>query len=90
MAKTKNELAALAVRLFANIDQSDQWDNYGMTESMFEHVDKKFLLKLIEDLKTSVETNVEYGGQYLADDDDVVQEALKEARKVLGEPDKED
>ena len=34
MAKnmTKKDLAALAVRLFNNIDQADQWDNYNMKE----------------------------------------------------------
>lgn len=87
MAKTKKELAELAIRLFANIDQSDQWDNYNMTERCFEHVDRKFLLSIIDDLKSSVETNIQFGGKYLVDDEDVVQKALAEARKVLGEKD---
>lgn len=88
MAKTKKELAALAVRLFANIDQANQWDNYNMTEKCFEHVDKTFLLTIIADLKDSVQSNVEYD-RFLCDDDETIQEALKEARKVLGE-DEED
>jgi hypothetical protein len=87
MAKTKKELAELAIRLFSNIDQSDQWDNYNMTERCFEHVDKKFLLSIIDDLKSSVEANIRFGGKYLVDDEDVVQEALAQARKVLGEID---
>lgn len=86
MAKTKKELADLAVRLFANIDQSDQWDNYNMTEKCFEHVDKKFLIELIRDLKDSVEHNVQWD-KYLVDDEETIQEALADARKVLGEMD---
>ena len=87
MAKTKKELADLAIRLFANIDQADQWDNYSMTEKCIRHVDKKFLLEIIEDLKGSVESNVQFGGKFLLDDEETVQEILKEARKVLGESD---
>lgn len=87
MANTKKELAELAIRLFANIDQSDQWDNYSMTEECFKHVDKKFLLYIIKDLKDSVEMNIENGGKYLVDDEDVIDEALSKARKVLGEDD---
>ena len=87
MAKTKKELADLAIRLFDNIDQADQWDNYSMTEKCIRHVDRKFLLEIIEDLKDSVESNVQFGGKFLLDDEETVQEILKEARKVLGESD---
>ena len=89
MAKnmTKKDLAELAIRLFANIDQSDQWDNYSMTEECIKHVDKKFLLHLIDDLRTSVKSNVEYGGKYLVDDDEEVERILREAGKILGEDD---
>jgi hypothetical protein len=85
--KTKKELAELATRLFNNIDQANQWDNYSLTEKCFEHVDKAFLLEIIDDLKSSVETNVHFGGRFLLDDDDAVAELLKEAREVLGEND---
>lgn len=85
--RTKKELAELAIRLFANIDQSDQWDNYSMTEECIKHVDKKFLLRFIDDLRTSVKSNVDYGGKYLVDDDEEVERILREAGEVLGEND---
>ena len=85
--RTKKELAELAIRLFANIDQSDQWDNYSKTEECIKHVDKKFLLRLIDDLRTSVKSNVDYGGKYLVDDDEEVERILREAGEVLGEND---
>ena len=89
MAKniTKKDLAALAVRLFNNIDQADQWDNYNMTEKCFEHVDKAFLLTIIEDLKGSVECNLRHTDRFFVDDEEEVKNLLARARKVLGEDD---
>ena len=43
MAKTKKELAELAVKLFDNIDQADQFD----IKDLFYHCDNAFLLYLI-------------------------------------------
>jgi hypothetical protein len=84
MAKNKKELAELAIRLFANIDQANQWDNYNMTEQCMRHVDNSFLIYLISHLKDAVEQNVAEG-KYLCDDDITIQNALRDARKVLGE-----
>ena len=85
MAKTKKELAELAIRLFNNIDQGDQAPDI---DEMFRHLDNGHLLKVIGEMKTAVEQNVEYGrNEYLLNDDDEIQEMLKKARKVLGEDD---
>ena len=49
----KKELAKLAINLFDNIDQADQFDVY----ELFEHLDKTFLLKLIEDFYNAILQN---------------------------------
>ena len=91
MAKTKKELADLAVRLFNNIDQADQFDNYGWIEKMFYHVDKAFLLELIEDLRDSVQCNINLGAcRFLFDSEEDVEKMLEEARKILGETENEE
>jgi hypothetical protein len=86
MAKTKKELAALVWRLFANIDEANQsLDMMGI----FNHLDNAYLLYLVKELKDTVEQNIEWG-QFLCDDEETLREALKEARKVLGEIEDED
>ena len=88
MAKTKKELAELAIRLFNNIDQGDQAPDI---DEMFRHLDKQHLLKVIGEMKRAVEQNVEYGNhEYLLNDEDEIEDMLDEARKVLGEPDEDD
>lgn len=52
---TKKELAEIAIKLFNNIDQAEQFDVY----ELFYHCDKKFLLDVISRLKEIVEENVE-------------------------------
>ena len=85
MAKTKKELADLAIQLFNNIDQGDQTPDI---DEMFRHLDKQHLLTVIGEMKGSVEQNIRYGKhEYLLNDDDEITEMLKEARKVLGEED---
>ena len=87
MAKTKKELAELAIRLFNNIDQGDQAPDI---DEMFRHLDKQHLLKVIGEMKHAVEQNIEYGNyEYQLNDDDEIEDMLKEARKVLGEPNAE-
>lgn len=87
MAKTKKELADLAVRLFNNIDQADQFDNCGWIEKMFYHVDKACLIELIEDLRDAVQNNIHLGAvRFLFDSEEDLEDMLEEARKVLGEP----
>ena len=50
----KKELADLALRLFGNIDQAEQFN----VNELFYHCDNKFLLKIIADLTESVKENV--------------------------------
>ena len=86
MAKNKKELADLAARLFNNIDQADQFDNYGWIEKMFYHLDKAFLLELICDLRDSVQSNIDVGAyKVLFDTPEEIEDMLNEVRKVLGE-----
>jgi hypothetical protein len=85
MAKTKQELAELTIRLFNNIDQADQGPD--MNE-VFRHLDKSHLMTLIKEMKRAVEQNVEFGKhELLLNDEDEIEGMLEEARKVLGEKD---
>lgn len=85
MAKTKQELAELAIRLFNNIDQADQGPDMN---KVFRHLDKSHLMTLIEEMKCAVEQNVEFGKhELLLNDKDEIEGMLEEARKVLGEDD---
>lgn len=52
---TKKELAEIAIKLFNNIDQAEQFNIY----ELFYHCDKKFLLDIISRLKEIVEENIE-------------------------------
>ena len=55
----KKELADLAVRLFHNIDQAEQFD----VIPLFYHCDNKFLLQIIERLAEAVKDNVAERGK---------------------------
>ena len=55
----KKELADLAVRLFHNIDQAEQFD----VIPLFYHCDNKFLLQTIEHLAEAVKDNVAERGK---------------------------
>lgn len=74
---TRKELADLAVKLFDNIDQADQFDPY----PMFYHCDKKFLLHLISNMLDSIEQN---DGRYTIMSEDELAEVVAKAQKVLG------
>lgn len=76
MSKTKQELAELAVQLFNNIDQADQFD----VKDLFYHCDNAFLLYLIGELKNTVEDN---DGQFQVNSDEELSKILKSANKVL-------
>lgn len=87
----KKELANLAVRLFHNIDQAEQFD----VIPLFYHCDNKFLLKTIEHLVEAVKDNVDERGKRFsmrgenisADDEELkeifalVEKALKESER---------
>lgn len=51
----KKELADIAVKLFNNIDQAEQFD----VNELFYHCDNKFLLDVIERLEITVKENIE-------------------------------
>lgn len=75
----KKELAKLAVNLFDNIDQADQFDVY----ELFNHLDNAFLLKLIEDFYNTILQNKELGRTFYTMSEDEVEEVLAKARKIL-------
>lgn len=51
---TKKELANLAIRLFNNIDQAEQFN----VNELFYHCNNKYLLETIESLAETVKENV--------------------------------
>lgn len=55
----KKDLADLAVRLFHNIDQAEQFE----VTRLFYHCDNKFLLDIIQELAESVKDNVAEKGK---------------------------
>lgn len=82
---TKKELAEIAIRLFNNIDQAEQFDVY----ELFYHCDKKFLLDLISRLRKEVEYNIETDvrrsklDKNIGVDEDELEEILATADKLL-------
>lgn len=75
--QSKKELAELAIQLFDNIDQADQFDVY----ALFYHCDRKYLLWLIEDLLGVIKQNK---GRFVLVSEDRLAEIIEEAQKVLG------
>lgn len=82
----KQELADLAVRLFNNIDQAEQ---FNVTE-LFYHCDNKYLLEIIESLAESVKRNAaEKGkmfsmrGENISVDDEELEEIFTLVGKTL-------
>lgn len=85
MAKTKKDLAELAIKLYNNIDQADQAPDM---DEIFHHLDKSHLLVLISAMRDSVKQNIKYNKyELLLSDDEEIEGMLEEARKVLGEKD---
>lgn len=82
----KKELAKLAINLFDNIDQADQFDVY----ELFYHLDKEFLLKLIEEFYTTILQNKELGRTFYTMSDDEVEDVMAKARKILKVEDNDD
>lgn len=73
--KNKNELAEIAIRLYINVDEADQFAD--LIPELIRHCDKSFLLDLIDRLKDSVEYNLEHY------DPDITPEDPDELRKFL-------
>lgn len=77
---TKNQLAALAINLFDNIDEANQFD----ANELFYHCDKAYLLHLIEDFLHCIENN---DGRYCLLPEYELSEAIAKAKKLLGRED---
>ncbi len=82
----KKELADLALRLFANVDQAEQFE----ITRMFYHCDNKFLVDIIQELAESVKNNVaERGkrfstrGENVSADDEELEEIFALVEKAL-------
>ena len=85
MAKTKKELADLALRLWDNMDQADQAPSM---IDLFCHLDKAYLKQLIGEFKDCVQQNIDLGHyNLLFSSEEELNQMLEEARKVLGETD---
>lgn len=74
---TKDQLATLAINLFDNIDEANQFD----PNELFYHCDKTYLLRLIEGFLDTIEHNA---GRYCLMPEDELSEVVARARKVLG------
>lgn len=77
---TKKELVSLALSLFNNLDQAEQFD----VDRMFYHLDNKFLLKLIEEMKVDVLYNLNNQTGYILNSEEEMTEILAMVDKVLG------
>ena len=76
---TKKELANLAISLFNNLDQAEQFE----VERMFYHLDNKFLLKLIEEMKEDVLYNLDRQPKYILNSEEEMTKILSMVDKVL-------
>ena len=82
----KKELANLAVRLFNNIDQAEQFD----VNELFYHCDNKFLLEIIKGLSETMKENVaerdnrfSTRGENVSVDDEELKEMFSLVEKAL-------
>lgn len=75
----KKELVKLAINLFDNIDQADQFDVY----ELFEHLDKAFLLKLIDGFYNIILENKALNRNFHTMPDEELEEVMMKARKIL-------
>lgn len=76
---TKKELANLAISLFNNLDQAEQFD----VDRMFHHLDNKFLLELIEEMKEDVLYNLDNQPKYILHNEEEIEKILVKVDKVL-------
>lgn len=77
----KKELANLAINLFDNIDQADQFDVY----ELFYHLDNAFLVHLIGEFYEAIKQNKKRGiNMFSISPEDELEEIMARTRKVLG------
>ena len=82
---TKKELANLAISLFNNLDQAEQFD----VDRMFYHLDNKFLLELIEEMEEDVLYNLDNQPEYILNSEEKMEEILSKVDKILRGKNKE-
>ena len=75
----KKELAKLAINLFDNIDQADQFDPY----ELFYHLDNAYLLYLIGDFYDTIKQNEHLGLNFTSMPKEELNEVMVKARKIL-------
>lgn len=76
---TKKELANLAISLFNNLDQADQFD----VERMFYHLDNKFLLELIKEMREDVLYNLGKQPKYILNSEEEMAKIFAMVDKVI-------
>lgn len=76
---TKKELADLAISLFNNLDQAEQFE----VERMFYHLDNKFLLKLIEEMKEDVLYNLDKQPKYILNSEEEMTKIFVAVDKII-------
>ena len=76
---TKKELANLAISVFNNLDQAEQFD----VDRMFYHLDNKFLLELIEEMEEDVLYNLDNQPEYILNSEEEMKEIFAMVDKVL-------
>lgn len=82
----KKELAQLAINLFDNIDQADQFNPY----EPFYHLDNAYLLYLIGDFYETIKQNKRLGLDFTSMSKEELNEVMAKARKILKIQDDED
>lgn len=76
---TKRELANLAIKLFNNLDQAEQFD----VDRMFHHLDNKFLLELIKEMNEDVLYNLDNQPEHILNSEEEMREIFAMVNKIL-------
>lgn len=85
--RPRSELAELAIRLKRNLDEAEQFECY--INQLIKHCDKDYLLRLLYELCSPVEDNIEKfesGRIYesnIVDDPEELKRIIKEIREEL-------
>ena len=82
MAKSKRELGDIALGLFKNIDEAEQFSSH--MDELFYHLDRKYLLHQISDLYEAVKDNLTRGdSEILLYSEEDIEELLNKVEKLL-------
>lgn len=77
----KREIAELAIRLYNNLDEAEQFSQ--RIPEMIRHLDEAFLLELLKGLKEAVEDNIENRHEVLIDDKKDLDIFIVRANEIL-------